>query len=400
MSPPVRAIEMNVALNWTTIATAVLALAGGAVSGGFAAYSQLSRAQEEFSIERAKMFQGLMESLKTKETARMALLILWQLYPESRDQKIIVAAAIESGHPDLIETIIGFDDELKQLAGILHAKAVTSGADAKGSALQTLIKVDPLKAAETMITFIENDIRLKEAGFVNNPMTFELTQLARSDPKVAEKMRSRKDESGETLLIFEYLLYTIGSESKFVNRIVDGYKTKENLQLVNDYLSSGNFKQNDSSRVFESARGFVLETMRGNKSKYDFDLRGALVGLRNNSFREQLVPGKNEELIETLYATIVDSEKSDRLRAKSLILLRKISPRKSLIAIANILSAGKSNPYLVSQIKEQIDTRLIAQYEKENPGLKGPQHCSNVEASNCVNQTASWADWYKEVSIQ
>ena len=391
---------MKVALNWTTIVTAVLALTGGAVSGGFAAYSQLSRTQEEFSIERAKMFQGLMESLKSKETARMALLILWQLYPDERDQKIIVAAAIESGHPDLIETIIGFDDELKQLAGILHAKAMISGPDAKGSALQSLIKVDSLKAAETMINFIQDEISLKEVGFVNNAMTFELTQLARSDSKVEEKIRAKIDGSDETLLIFDYLLYTIGAESEFVNRIVNGYKTKKNLQLVNDYLSSGNIKGNDSNRVYESARKFVIETMRNDDQKYDFDLIGALVGLRNNSFRVQLEPENNEELIETLYAAIVDSKKSDRLRAKSLVLLRKISRRKSLISVANILSTGKPSRYLVAQIEQQIDTSLIALYEKENPGLKGPQHCSNVEASDCVKQTASWAEWYNEVPIQ
>ena len=103
-------------INWTTVISALLGLAGGALSGGFAAYTQLRTSQEQFSIERARMFQDLIEELQDEETARMALLNLWQLYPEERDQKIIVAAAIEIGQPDLVETIIGFEEDMLQLA--------------------------------------------------------------------------------------------------------------------------------------------------------------------------------------------------------------------------------------------------------------------------------------------
>lgn len=77
----------SIVINWTAIATAIFGLVGGALSGGFAAYTQLSTAQEKFSIERANLFKELIKDLQNETSSRMALLILWQLYPHERDQK-------------------------------------------------------------------------------------------------------------------------------------------------------------------------------------------------------------------------------------------------------------------------------------------------------------------------
>jgi hypothetical protein len=391
---------MSINQHKVAIITAFLAVVGGALSGGITAYSQRSTDQEKFSIQRAEMFEKLIEKLKNKETARMALLILWQLYPDERDQKIIVVAAIESGQPDLIETLIGFDDELKQLAGILHAKAVASGPNAKGSALQTLIKIDPIKAAGVMVDFIREDIRLKGDRYLANEVTIELIQLAKTDQNVAAEVRARANELSPMPFLLDYILYTVGEESEFVERMVNGYKTRQKLELLDEFLGNGNFREDDANEIFDSAITYVVSTLGRDIQKDDFDLLSALAGLRNSSFQSSLASGNNQVLIDKLFDTVIDSKGSDRVRAASLALLRKLSIRKTLFAVSHVLSDGDLNRQLRRQIEQQISKGLIRSYERKNPESKGPQHCLNVDAKECVDDAKQWTAWNQEVANQ
>lgn len=394
---------MKLELNWTTVITAIVALIGGAISGGFTAYTQLSRAEEEFSIKRATMFKDLMVELKNEKTARMALLILWQLYPNERDQKIIVAAAIESGQPDLIDTIVGFDDELQQLSETLRVKAIKSGPDLDGSAISTLKKISPEKAANVMVEFLLEDIRLKGDRFIESENIFELIQMAREDEKVAEDISSRRKSIRKVPLMFDYLLYEIGEESAFIKRMKDGYVDRDNLQLMNGFLLDSDFNPEDAVEVFASAKKYIEDAINQNNRDEDYDLNGTLISLKSRSFYDLL---KNEGKAEgddsfatLLYETVTNPEKSTGARMNSLNLLRGISTRESLLAISEVLSNEQVSPGIREGIERQINEGIIELFVSENPGSKGPQHCNTDDLNLCLGQPQKWAEWrQKELS--
>jgi hypothetical protein len=385
----------NPVINWTVIISAVLGLVGGGLSGGFAAYTQLRASQEQFSIERARMFKELIVELQDENTARMALLNLWQLYPNERDQKIIVAAAIESGQPDLVETIIGFEDELVQLAGILQAKAVAG----EGHALQTLMRIDPARAAQVIVDTIHNDIRLAGDRFVTNDMIRDLKRLTQTNESTVDIIRSKIKELPEAPLLFDYLLYDAGADSHFVKRVETAYRERTELRLFNQFLSLANFKIDDAPRIVASAREFVVDALTDSESN-EFALGGALGGLKNNSLARQLDYKDNRVLATSLSNAVADPESPDLVRQRALALLRKISGRQALLALARALREGSAGSSLIGEIKRQLDRGLIALLEDEDSSFTGPRHCAEVETGNCIDQSEAWGKWLDGMANQ
>jgi hypothetical protein len=388
--------DKNPILNWTTIISAVLGLLGGAVSGGIAAYVQLKTTQEQFSIERARMFKELITELRNEKTARMALLNLWQLYPDERDQKIIVAAAIESGQPDLVETIIGFEDELKQLAEILQAKAALG----EGTALPTLMRIDPVRASEVMIGSISSDIRLKGDRYVANDTIRNLKRLAETNKEVVAKVQSKAKEFPEVPLLLDYMLYDAGADSQFVERITAAYNERRQLELFNEFLGQANFKHEDAAKITASARRFVMEALNDSKSN-QYDLIGAMVGLRNNTLQEQLDTRKSENLkfAEALHTAVGDPQKTDRVRQKALLLLRKISRRQTLGAMAQALCANSVGPHLKREIERMLDGGLIESLKADKIDFIGPKDCKGFLDKDSIDNVEAWKKWLEEQVI-
>lgn len=379
--------------SWTTVATALVGIAGGAASGGLAAYTQLSTSQEQFSIDRANMFKGLIEDLQNESTARMALLNLWQLYPEERDQKIIVAAAIEIGHPDLVETIVGFDEELRQVSDILHAKALSGDPNVARPALQTLERIDPVRAARIMLNSIQEEVQLNGDRYIDNDITAGLIRLARTDGKVADVIRSAGAQSSKMPVIFDYLLYAAGRDSTFTERMAAAYGARKDLWLFSGFLTKGDYKGDDADSIVRSVRGFIAAAIEQHEP--DYDLVEALVGLKNNSFRDQLdaKSEENERFADLLGAAVADAGRPDIVRAKALALLRKVSKHAAFLALAGVLRDRSGGSDLLEEIEQQLAGGLAAALEKEEPGFSGPVHCVGAELRPCIDQAEGWRAW-------
>lgn len=385
-------------VNWTTIMSALLGLVGGALSGGVAAYTQLKASQEQFSIERAQMFQSLIGQLQEEKTARMALLNLWQLYPDERDQKIIVAAAIETGHPDLVEAIFGFEEEILQLAGILEAKAQSGKESLKEISLQTLIRVDPVRAARVMVDSIQHDIRLRGDRFVTSNTMHDLTLLAQKNEKVVEIIRSKMKEFPEPPLLFDYLLYSAKSDSSFVERVESAYVEQKELTLFNQFLGLANFEVEDSPKIVASARKYVVDALLDSESN-EYDLEGALIGLTNNSLARQLEYKDNEinqDFAKSLRDAVANPKIPNKVRKFAFELLRSISRHQALLALAQALSAGS---FLSTENIGAHLVGLIASVERENQSFKRPPHCA-VVSTNCVSDSMQWSKWLEGMPTQ
>ncbi len=382
----------NSVVNVTTVISALLGLLGGAFTGGLTAYTQLKAAQEKYSIERAKMFEQLIVKLQDKKTSRMALLNLWQLYPEKRDQRIIVAAAIESGEPDLVDTIIGFETELAQLANVLQAKA----ASGDSSALQPLKRIDPQRAARVMVENIEANLRQNPDNYFKNRMINELKILSKNNQKVASAVSSVVNRAQKKPIYMEYLLYDVGADSSFAQNIESAYRSNSQIGLYNKFLGQGNFRPGDVSRIFESAKEYV-GTHINDKDYNSFVLSNALIGLKNSSFRDALTEKSNQGFFKILREAVENIELADRVRKNALALLSRASARQALLAIAGALATDNVGEELTEQIDRQLDGRLIELVREEDPKVAQQPQCLDDDYKSCIRTSPEWAVWLKEI---
>lgn len=377
-------------LNLTNILTAVFALAGGALSGGLATYAQLKASHDKFSIDRANMFRQLTSELRSDEdkTARMALLNLWQLYPDERDQKIIITAAFETGQPDLVETMLGFDEELRPFGDMLYARALSSDPQVGEPAMRALVRIDPKRATRLMVSKLDDDIRVNGDRHVSNDTVIELTQLIQTREDAAEVVRSQVDDMSRVPLLFEYILYNAGKDSEFVDRILKSYRDKDHLILSNDFLANADFRETDAARVVEEIVDFVLTELQANQID-PFDLTGTLVGLRNNSLTAQLHKISAEPLVSSLRNAVVNDQIDDNVREKALALLRGLSPRETLEAIAEVLKAGSAGRFMKLEIRDELDSGLVNSVQNEQQKLVSLEGCG-PSPSSCIDDAQVW----------
>ncbi len=386
--------------NLTAVMMAIIGLASGALSGFVTAYVQLSTAKDKYSIERAKEFQNLMEKLKSEETSRLAVLNLWQLYPDERDRKIITAAAFAVGQPDLVEIISGIDEELGPVAEILQARALSENTDDSDPALQTLMRIDPVRAARVMINRVNKDIA-DLGDLIRRPKgsvdpVIALTKLAEENDTIYNVILSEGGRSKTFPVLLDYILYRADRESKFVDRVISSFEEGRDLDKFNGYLARADFRDADSERVVKAVSAFVVAALDGGNEKR-YEIMNALVGLKNATLSRALRNESGADFISKLTDAVSDSKKNDLLRARSLALLRKISPNRAINAVADVLKEDDPPPELLETIEEQLRGGLIAQLERQDPEFKRPPHCADDaddEAfASCINNKVAWATW-------
>jgi len=385
---------------WTSaVLTALIALVGGAISGFLTAYVQLSETKEKYSIQRAQEFQKLMDRLESKNTSRLAVLNLWQLYPEERDRKIIIAAAFAVGQPDLVELISGIDEELTPVADMLQARAHSKDTRESNAALRTLVRIDPVRGANVIIEQINEGISLSGDG-IRHPMqneidsVFELIELAKQNETVVEMIHSNADNNGNLPVLYDYILYQANQRSDFITRLTNAYSVRSDLTTFNDYLIKANFFQEDALVVVTKVAEFVSEELKQG-SKYRFEVQNALVGLRNNDLKEALKTALNVNFISLLRVTVSDSNVDDLTRARAFALLRKISPSDAIKAVAKTLAAEERPRELIETIVDQLEGLLI-QLERTDPQFRRPAHCMGEASNDCIADHTAWAEWLPE----
>lgn len=389
--------------NLTAVMMALIGVAGGALSGFVTAYVQLSTAKEEYSIARAKEFQNLMEKLKSEDTSRLAVLNLWQLYPDERDRKIITAAAFAVGQPDLVEIISGIDEELGPVAEILQARALSENTEDSDPALQTLMRIDPIRAARVMINRINKDI-VDTGDLIRRPKgavdpVIALTKLAEENDTVFNVIKSAKDVSKPFPVLFDYILYRANRDSRFVDRVVASFEQGQDLDKFNGYLARADFHDADAARVVKAVSAFIVAALDDAAEKR-YEIMNALVGLKNATLSRALRGERDGNFISRLTETISDRNSNDLLRARSLALLRKLSPGHAIIAVAGVLKDAERPPELFETVEEQLRGGLIAQLERQDPGFERPVHCpegaDDQTFAACLDDRAAWATWLGE----
>ena len=75
--------------------------------------TKLTLAEAENDINRAQLFRSLIAELQEDDTANLAILVLWSMYPSERHQRMILMAALQANSTKAAETLISLDEELK-----------------------------------------------------------------------------------------------------------------------------------------------------------------------------------------------------------------------------------------------------------------------------------------------
>lgn len=382
---------------WTSaVLTALIGLIGGAISGFATAYVQLSTAKDKYSIERAREFQNLMEKLESEKTSRLAVLNLWQLYPEERDRKIIIAAAFAVGQPDLVEIISGIDEELAPVTDVLQARSHSNDTKESNAALRTLMRMDPVRGARVIIERLNEGISLS-GDVIRHPTTdsidpiFELTDLAKQNQTVVEMIETNTARNGQLPVLFDYVLYRAKRKSNFIPRIKKAYVERSNLATFNDYLIRANFFQDDAQEVVAKVAEFILDKLGGSED-YRFEVQDALVGLRNSDMNDVLKTTLDDSFTARLSDTVSDSNIDDLTRARAFKLLRKVSPSHAIRVVASTLAYEERPRELTKTIEKQLEG-LLLQLERTDSGFHRPRHCVDEATDSCVANHAAWAAW-------
>ncbi len=376
---------------------AVVGLIGGVISGGFTAYTQLSSAEQKFSIDRAEKFKELFDDLHNTDKSRIALLNLWQLYPDKRDQKIIVAAAVETGQSDLIETIVGFEEEIRQYAGILQIKAMRAAENEraedfiKNPAMRILSRVDAPRAAEVLITYLQTDIAKYGDRYLSNEIARELGRLARLDDRVASKVRESADSSGQLPRLFEYILYDSGRPSGFVDRLKTGYESGKNMQPLNSFLLKSEFLSDDAGPITESVQRYIAVALEDTGTDL-FDIADAIGGLKNRSLADAVKGDPSHPFARQIHDVIVNPHLLDPVRQKAMELAPRIAPDLALFAIAGVLRDGSAEFSLQSEIERQL-VGIIARTESSGQSARLPDSCVGSDPQSCMLDSDGWSAW-------
>lgn len=381
---------------WFGLVPALAGLIGGAVSGFTTAYVQLSTKREEYSIQRAKEFQSLMEKLADKNTARLAVLNLWQLYPEERDRRIITAAAFAVGQPDLVEIINGIDEELEPVSDMLHARALSDDPEVSDPALQTLIKVDPVRGAGVLIRRLQTEIeingdRLRFSSASVDPVR-ELARLVSENTTVDQMVREELRKSPGFLL--DYVLYRAGNSSGFIDLLVGAYAEKSELKKSSDYLLRAEFREGDKPVVVNAAGEFIISSLKQSNGNV-FDVVDALSGLKNPDFRRVVASQLSTTMPGELGAVIVDPARNDTLRARALFLLRQISPSEALQVLAKAIVLGQPGAELTETMQALLNGGLINHLARTQSGFVRPD-CDETDIAACTSEREVWTTWLRQ----
>lgn len=391
-------------MNWTTIIAAIVGLAGGVISGGLTAYTQLSSAEQEFSISRAEKFKELFEDLRHEDKSRIALLNLWQLYPDKRDQKIIVAAAVEVDQPDLIETIVSLEEEILQYSGILQTKVRAARIRSDQAfldhpAMQILTRFDPPRAAELLIERIDRDLRFRGGDrYLDNASARELRRLATLSPDVGGIISEFGKRHSSMPVLFEQILYASGKNSALIERLEQAFATGENVDLFNPIVLTGNFRDDDTKRVVEIVQDYIVRAQNGPVSS-SADIAGSISGLKNSTFRATLRTHDRAEFRKALAGTIIDQRQLNSTRLNAMELAGLMSERFALTAIAQVITDESADDILRSDIASLLDGYRAAD---GRPGQDYPSldFCGEAKSVDCLNNGEGWRAWLVEAGKQ
>lgn len=379
----------------SAVVTAFFGLLGGAISGFATAYVQLSTAKEQYSIERAREFQNLMNKLGNKETSRLAVLNLWQLYPEERDRKIIIAAAFAVGEPDLVELISGIDEELGPVAEVLQARVHSKDPRDGSAALRTLMRVDPVRGARVVIERINEGISLSGDVISRPPRgaldpVFELIELAKQNDTIVRMIRSNA-EDGRLPVLFDYILYRADQDSDFIDRIEDAYARQSDLETFNDYLIKARFFPGDAPDVVAAVSSFIVKGLDA-VDENRFEVQNALVGLRSSDLKDALQVALDGRVVPKLKDTVSNPTIDDLTRARSFALLRRIDPEIAFDVMSKTLAKNERPRELTETMSDQFDG-LLSQLERSDTAFQRPSHCSLGATETCISNHAAWATW-------
>lgn len=387
----------------TVAIPALVGFLGGVVSGGVTAYVQLKTKSEEYSIKRAELFRELMEELgdEREKTARLAVLNLWQLYPEERDRRVITAAAFAVNQPDLVGLVAGIDEQADPVVDMLHVRALSDNPEIHTPALQTLINVQPTRAAGVLIEKVKvvldgqgGKLPSVRSGF--NPVR-ELERLAAQDETVAEMIKDETD--GTWGFFFDYMLYRAGRESGFIARIEDGYDTGKDLNLVNDYVHRGQFFDDDLEVVIAATGDYIVETLKS-EDRNDFQLVRSLSALRNGSFTFVLTDVLGDEFVQALRTTVQSKDNYHTLRIRAFELLDVIQPSRSMVWLIQSLVAEDHSSKLMRLADKHVTAFKMEQFVQLRPGLEPPD-CAGVDYSKCIREDPElWQSWIKTNGLE
>ena len=129
------------------VSVAKLTLVGVVFSALLSAYSaflvktiESDLEVERQDIERAELFQRLLADLDDAEKAKFAILVLWRLYREDEDKRVVFLAALSAGNEALADLLFSLEpEEVRRNLYIPTMKEYIDGEETSESPVKRLL---------------------------------------------------------------------------------------------------------------------------------------------------------------------------------------------------------------------------------------------------------------------
>jgi hypothetical protein len=366
----------------TAIVTAWIALVGAVVAAVFSAYTTIVVSNEKHSVERAELFTKLLAGLDSTEgtKSRLALLNLWQLYPN--EHKVIVLASLEIGHSELVETMIRLDDEIKPYQGFLMVQAKSKNQDVAASAKRIIEQLDPEEAAKIYI----DELMASRRVAIGDERVDKLIALIEDFPDVKNVIVKAK-RVWPASPILEYILYKSAADKSWFESEMNASRIDE----LSDILCCGEIDAADQLGITE----IVLKSIDiDNLSDSDKFTVSHVVNYLNNPSLQPDRMSTNLGHVVRLSKTIVGMDGFYNLaRANALhTLATSWSPANALRLIADRLSHGESDELVRLEMAKLLDDSYFKSLAAEAIGLSAEDMDSIPTVDDNPEKWVQWRD--------
>lgn len=381
----------------TALVPAVFGVLGGVFSGTVTAWVQLETKREEFDISRADKFTKLLDALVDEKKAGLALLNLWQIYPDEQYRQVIVGTALTIEQAEILE-YIGYTDTSRDaysLSDALYAQALSKNPEIAGEARALLERTDPDRAAELIVGEL-TDILQRTSGRLPQRKDAELVTrlklLAENSTSVAALIGAQT--AGAHGFFFDYVLYLAGRESQFIPRLVDDLAARRNLDLMVEYTYRSEFREIDGPRVVAAVRNHILDGLNA-ANRDDFEVAEAVSSLKNFRLNAALSASEDMGFTDRMVEVAASPHYHPVLREAALILLDTYAFRDALKAFVRAqIDAGASGSlgdYAAKFPSQKKIEALVA----EDPRVSLPA-CAADYAACIAEDPETWRAWLNE----
>lgn len=301
------------------------------------------------NIEKARLFQELIEELTKDDTGPLALLVLWRVYWREQERKTIIVAAFEVKKTAIIESLIRLEKEEDWEPYLETIKRLAKSEDSTIAKNANLF-VSSLGAEDVGQYQIDNISRDADVNVFSDSVK-KLMELARDNATVRRMILETRGVSEDREAILAYILYKTGDKSPFRTLLKNKTGDPDSFKDFQKVFCCGDFDPVEMLQISRFATSYLRKNLGQNLGldSLSFTL------LADSFFQNVQLNDKDRPFIISISEDVfLDQNERVRVRERALVTLNNIDRMRALLAITNVMIRGDEGPAM----KDGIDNVL------------------------------------------